>query len=40
MSRLYGGIHTRTDNIAGLQLGRQVAAATLQRVGSVSFAYD
>jgi len=39
-SRLYGGIHTRTDNVVGLQLGRQVAGATLQRVGSLSYAYD
>jgi membrane-associated phospholipid phosphatase len=40
MSRLYGGIHTRTDDNVGLQVGREVAGATLQHVGNVSFAYD
>ncbi len=39
-SRLYAGIHTRTDNEMGLQLGRQVAGATLQRLGDVKLAYD
>lgn len=31
VSRLYGGIHVRSDNEAGLQLGAQVAAACLAR---------
>jgi hypothetical protein len=40
MSLLYGGIHTRTDDEVGLDVGRQVAGVTLQRVGNVSFAFD
>jgi membrane-associated phospholipid phosphatase len=40
MSRLYAGIHTRQDNEMGLQLGRQVAGAAMQRLASVNFAYD
>jgi membrane-associated phospholipid phosphatase len=40
MSRLYGGIHTRQDNETGLQLGRQVAGAALERLANVHFAYD
>jgi membrane-associated phospholipid phosphatase len=39
-SRLYAGIHVRSDNTAGLQLGRRVAEATLQRLGDLTFAYD
>ena len=31
MSRLYGGIHFRSDNDAGLALGRAVAARALAR---------
>lgn len=33
ISRLYGGIHYRFDNDAGLDLGRRVGAVTLRRVG-------
>jgi membrane-associated phospholipid phosphatase len=33
MSRLYGGIHYRHDNEAGLALGRSVAGAVLQELG-------
>jgi membrane-associated phospholipid phosphatase len=40
LSRLYAGIHTRSDNEAGLQLGRRVAGATLARVGEVRYRYD
>jgi hypothetical protein len=42
MSRLYGGIHYRFDNDAGLRLGRQVGAWALQRdvVGHRPFALD
>ncbi|HVQ61400.1 MAG TPA: vanadium-dependent haloperoxidase, partial [Burkholderiales bacterium] len=32
MSRLYGGIHFRSDNDEGLELGRQVAARALARL--------
>lgn len=32
VSRIYGGIHFRFDNLAGLELGRAIGAATLQRV--------
>ena len=32
MSRIYGGIHFSFDNTAGLQLGREVGAATLARL--------
>jgi hypothetical protein len=39
-SRLYGCIHTRADNEVGLQVGRQVAGVTLQRLRGLSFAYD
>jgi len=34
MSRLYGGIHYRSDNEAGLELGRRVGARAVQRVQS------
>jgi hypothetical protein len=30
ISRLYGGIHFRSDNEAGLQLGRRVGEVALQ----------
>lgn len=42
MSRLYGGIHYRFDNDAGLRLGRQVGAWALQHdvVGHRPFALD
>jgi hypothetical protein len=33
VSRLYGGIHFRTDNEVGLKLGAQVAGVALTRVG-------
>lgn len=33
MSRLYGGIHYRFDNEAGLTLGRQIGRAVLERAG-------
>ena len=39
-SRLYGGIHTAIENETGLRLGQQVAGATLQRLGGVTFAYE
>ena len=32
LSRIYGGIHFNFDNTAGLQLGREVGAATLARL--------
>jgi len=32
MSRIYGGIHFSFDNVAGLELGRRIGAATLSRV--------
>jgi hypothetical protein len=32
MSRLYGGIHFRSDNEQGLIVGRQVAARALARL--------
>jgi hypothetical protein len=32
MSRLYGGIHYRSDNEAGLELGRSVGREVLQRI--------
>lgn len=35
LSRLYGGIHFRSDNDAGLELGRAVAAAALAKGGAV-----
>jgi len=38
-SRLYGGIHTTLENETGLRLGQQVAGATLQRLGGLTFAY-
>ena len=31
-SRFQGGIHFRTDNEVGLELGRKVAAAVIQRL--------
>ena len=34
VSRMYGGIHFRSDNEAGLVLGRKVAAAALVRYGA------
>ncbi|MFX6679327.1 phosphatase PAP2 family protein, partial [Acinetobacter baumannii] len=34
MSRLYGGIHFRFDNDAGLQLGRAVGEQVLARIGA------
>lgn len=34
MSRLYGGIHYRFDNDAGLQLGRAVGRMALERMGT------
>lgn len=37
MSRLYGGIHYRFDNDAGLALGRQIAAAALADVADGSW---
>jgi membrane-associated phospholipid phosphatase len=33
ISRLYGGIHYRFDNDAGLSLGQRIGAVTLRRVG-------
>ncbi|MFO1065366.1 MAG: phosphatase PAP2 family protein [Pirellulales bacterium] len=33
ISRIYGGIHFSFDNSAGLQLGRQIGAAVVARVG-------
>jgi len=33
ISRLYGGIHYRFDNDAGLDLGRRIGAVTLRRLG-------
>jgi PAP2 superfamily len=33
ISRLYGGIHFRSDNDAGLELGRRVGVAALQEYG-------
>ena len=39
-SRLYGGIHTALENDTGLRLGQQVAGATLQRLGGVTFSYN
>jgi membrane-associated phospholipid phosphatase len=39
-SRLYGGIHVRSDNEVGAQVGRDVAGATLRRLQNVRFAYD
>jgi hypothetical protein len=33
LSRLYGGIHYRSDNEAGLELGREVGRKVLQRIG-------
>jgi hypothetical protein len=32
LSRLFGGIHYRSDNEAGLELGREVGRKVLQRV--------
>jgi membrane-associated phospholipid phosphatase len=32
VSRLYGGIHFRSDNEAGLALGEQIGARTLARL--------
>jgi hypothetical protein len=32
MSRLYGGIHFRSDNDAGLELGQRVAARAIARL--------
>jgi hypothetical protein len=39
ISRLYGGIHFRIDNEAGLMLGRRVGAVALEvyRVSSLGF---
>ena len=37
LSRLYGGIHFRTDNEVGLRLGREVGAAALLRVHSIAW---
>ncbi len=34
ISRLYGGIHYRFDNDAGLSLGQRIARLTLRRLGS------
>lgn len=34
LSRIYGGIHFRFDNLAGLELGRQIGAATIARLAS------
>jgi membrane-associated phospholipid phosphatase len=34
VSRLYGGIHFRSDNDSGLALGRQVASVAIQRYGA------
>jgi hypothetical protein len=39
-SPLYGGIHTAIENESGLRLGQQVAGATLQRLGRVTFTYE
>jgi membrane-associated phospholipid phosphatase len=33
ISRLYGGIHYRFDNDAGLALGRRIGTVTLRRLG-------
>jgi hypothetical protein len=40
LSRLYAGIHTRSDNEQGLPLGQQVASATLAKVGHLRYRYD
>jgi hypothetical protein len=37
LSRLYGGIHYRTDNEVGLWLGRQVGATALMKIHSISW---
>jgi hypothetical protein len=34
MSRLYGGIHYRSDNVEGLALGRRVGARAVERAQS------
>ncbi|MGH2704819.1 MAG: hypothetical protein ACRDJ4_06935 [Actinomycetota bacterium] len=31
ISRLYGGIHYRSDNVEGLKLGRQIAKLVVER---------
>jgi membrane-associated phospholipid phosphatase len=33
MSRIYGGIHYRSDNVVGLDMGRQIARLVLQSSG-------
>ena len=37
LSRLYGGIHYRTDNEVGLRLGREVGAAALMKIHSIAW---
>jgi len=37
LSRIYGGVHTRLDHVAGLRLGQDVARYVLHQAGSRSF---
>ena len=37
LSRIYGGVHTRTDHEAGLKLGHDVAGFVLNEAGSSGF---
>jgi membrane-associated phospholipid phosphatase len=39
LSRIYGGVHTRIDHQAGLQLGRDVSGLVLREAGSPSFGF-
>jgi hypothetical protein len=37
LSRIYGGVHTRIDHEAGLELGHDVAAFVLDEAASSGF---
>ena len=37
LSRIYGGVHTRLDHQAGVQLGQDVAGFVLAQAGSPGF---
>ena len=39
LSRIYGGVHTRYDHEAGLQLGQEVARFVLSESGSPGFGF-